>query len=111
MASSTPDGKGYVIYTDTNGNTYKMKEGYNPYTGTKNGDVSKGVFSNGYQPSTYNGKKLTVATNSKGEKVQGDINGNTQNIWKSGNTYVYWDGTKNTYKELNKSEKKAFGLN
>ena len=95
-----------MIYTDTSGNVYKMKQGYNPYTGTKNSDVSKGTFSNGYQPNNYNGVGL------KASGVQGTINGQTQNIWKlnDGTGYVYWDGTKNKYYKLSKAEKKAFGL-
>lgn len=105
LVNSYGDGSGNMIYVDSNGNTYKMKAGYNPYTGTKNNDVSNGTFSNGYQPNNVNGKTL-----SKSGKT-GTINGQEQNIWKckDGN-YYYWDGTKNKYYKLNSAEKKAFGL-
>lgn len=105
LVDSYGDGNGYIIYTDSYGNTYKMKNGYNPYTGTYNNDVKNGTFSNGYQPNNVDGNKL-----SKSGKT-GSINGQEQNIWKtSDGKYYYWDGTKNKYYELNKSEKKAFGL-
>lgn len=105
LVDSYGDGNGNVIYTDSSGNTYKMKDGYNPYTGTKNNDVKNGTFSNGYQPNNVGGNKL-----SKSGKT-GNINGQEQNIWKTDEgKYYYWDGTKNKYFELNKSEKKAFGL-
>lgn len=105
LVDSYGDGNGNTIYTDSYGNTYKMKNGYNPYTGTYNKDVKEGTFSNGYQPNNVDGNKL-----SKSGKT-GSINGQEQNIWKtSDGKYYYWDGTKNKYYELNKSEKKAFGL-
>lgn len=105
LVESHGDGNGNMIYTDSYGNTYKMKEGYNPYTGTYNKDVKNGTFSGGYQPNNVDGNKL-----SKSGKT-GNINGQEQNIWKtSDGKYYYWDGTKNRYYELNKSEKKAFGL-
>lgn len=105
LVDSYGDGNGNTIYTDSYGNTYKMKNGYNPYTGTYNNDVKNGTFSNGYQPNNVDGNKL-----SKSGKT-GNINGQEQNIWKtSDGKYYYWDGTKNRYYELNKSEKKAFGL-
>lgn len=94
LADAYGDGKGYMIYTDTSGNQYKMKANYNPYTGTKNtqGD-GKGWFSNGYQPDNINGKKLQKT----GKKLP-----NGQNIWKtvdkSGKeTLYYWDGQANRY--------------
>ena len=105
LVDSYGDGNGYKIYTDSYGNTYKMKEGYNPYTGTKNSDIKNGTFSNGYQPNNVNGNELHKTGKT------GTINGQTQNIWKtdSGN-YYYWDGTQNKYFTLNSAEKKAFGL-
>lgn len=105
LADAYGDGKGYVIYTDTSGNQYKMKEGYNPYTGKKNSDVSKGTFSNGYQPNNING----VSLSSSGKKVS--YNGQNQTVWTTGKgNYYLWDGTKNTYIKLNKDEKKQLGL-
>ena len=105
LVDSYGDGNGNTIYTDSYGNTYKMKNGYNPYTGTKNNDVKNGTFSNGYQPNNVNGKEL-----SKSGKT-GTINGQTQNIWKTDSgKYYYWDGTQNKYFALNSAEKKAFGL-
>lgn len=104
LANYYGDGNGNIIYVDNNDNQYKMKYGYNPYTGTKNPDVKNGTWGN-YQPNNVNGKGLH-----KSGKV-GTINGQTQNIWKcdDGN-YYYWDGTQNKYFRLSKAEKKAFGL-
>ena len=105
LASAVGDGKGNMIYTDTDGNVYKMKAGYNPYTGTKNSDTSKGYFSNGYQPNNYRGSKLTASG------YKGTVNGQTQNVWKSETgKYYFWDGTTNTYKQLTKAEKKELGI-
>lgn len=106
LADAYGDGKGNMIYTDTSGNVYKMKQGYNPYTGTKANGVNKGTFSNGYQPNTYNGIALKVSGKT------GTVNGQTQNIWAlaDGSGYVFWDGKNNTYRKLTKAEKKAHGL-
>lgn len=104
LVNSYGDGSGNIIYVDSNGNTYKMKAGYNPYTGTKNSDVSNGTFSNGYQPNNVNGDKLS----STGTKAT--VNGQEQNIWqtKVGQTtkYYVWDGTTNKYKSLSSSKYK-----
>ena len=104
LVNSYGDGSGNIIYVDSNGNTYKMKAGYNPYTGTKNSDVSNGTFSNGYQPNNVNGDKLS----STGTKAT--VNGQAQNIWqtKVGQTtkYYVWDGTTNKYKSLSSSKYK-----
>lgn len=105
LADSYGDGKGNVIYTDVNGTQYKMKQGYNPYTGTKNSDVSKGTFANGYQPNNVGGKALS--------KVNGaviNVNGQNQSVWRAENNYYYWDGTKNKYYKLSASEKQSLGL-
>ena len=106
LADAYGDGKGNMIYTDTSGNVYKMKQGYNPYTGTKANGVNKGTFSNGYQPNTYNGIELKTSGKT------GTVNGQTQNIWRlaDGSGYVFWDGKNNTYRKLTKAEKKAHGL-
>lgn len=108
LVDSYGDGNGNTIYTDSYGNTYKMKNGYNPYTGTKNNDVKNGTFSNGYQPNNVNGYELHKTGKT------GTINGQEQNIWKTGSVgserYYYWDGTQNKYISLNSAEKKAFGL-
>ena len=108
LVDSYGDGNGNMIYTDSYGNTYKMKDGYNPYTGTKNNDVKNGTFSNGYQPNNVNGYELHKTGKT------GTINGQEQNIWKTGSVgserYYYWDGTQNKYISLNSAEKKAFGL-
>lgn len=105
LANSYGDGSGNMIYTDTSGNTYKMKEGYNPYTGTKNNDVANGTFSNGYQPNNVSGNRLSQS----GKKVE--YNGQNQNVWACTNgSYYIWDGTQNKYLKLNNAEKNALGL-
>lgn len=104
LVDSYGDGNGNMIYVDSNGNTYKMKAGYNPYTGTRNSDVGKGTFSNGYQPNNVNGTGLS----SSGKKVS--YNGQTQTVWTTGKDYYLWDGTQNKYLKLNKSERKTLGL-
>jgi hypothetical protein len=87
LANSYGDGKGNVIYVDKNGNKYKMKQGYNPYTGTINPDAKKGTFSNGYQPDNIGGKKL---------KSVGKMS-NGRNIWEANGKKYYWDGQANRY--------------
>lgn len=105
LANSYGDGSGNMIYVDTDGNTYKMKEGYNPYTGTKNNDVANGTFSNGYQPNNVNGNRLSQS----GTKVE--YNGQSQHVWACTNgSYYLWDGTQNKYLKLNSEERKALGL-
>lgn len=91
------DGQGNMLYS-YGGKTYKLKAGYNPFTGTKNKDIEKGFFSNGYQPDNVSGYKL------KQTGYEGDYNGQSQNIWKYTDkdgkvNYVYWDGTKNVYRK------------
>lgn len=87
LANSYGDGNGNVIYVDKNGNKYKMKQGYNPYTGTINPDAKKGTFSNGYQPDNIGGVKL---------KASGKLpNGKT--IWSCNGKKYYWDGQANRY--------------
>lgn len=88
LANSYGDGNGNVIYVDANGNQYKMKQGYNPYTGTINPDAKKGTFSNGYQPDNIGGVKLKAS----GQKLP-----NGQKIWKCDGKLYYWDGQANRY--------------
>ena len=101
LVDSYGDGNGNTIYTDSYGNTYKMKNGYNPYTGTRNKDVKNGTFSNGYQPNNVNGYELSKTG------VTATINGQTQNIWKTKNSnkieYYAWDGTTNKYVLISES--------
>lgn len=114
LVDSYGDGNGNTIYTDSYGNTYKMKNGYNPYTGTRNKDVDNGTFSNGYQPNNIGKDSGGYVMKLERSGKKGTINGQEQNIWqyKTNKTtkYYYWDGTKNKYYELNSAEKKAFGL-
>ena len=104
LVDSYGDGNGNMIYIDSNGNKYKMKEGYNPYTGTKNPDVENGSWGS-YQPNNVNGNKLSKS----GKTV--NYNNQSQNVWKctDGNYYL-WDGTQNKYLKLNSSEKSLLGL-
>ena len=104
LANSYGDGKGNVIYTDKDGNTYKMKQGYNPYTGTINSDAKKVTFANGYQPDNIGGTKLS----STGKTTP--VNGQNQKIWKADGTYYYWDGTANRYYKCTNAQLKAAGL-
>ncbi len=105
LANSYGDGNGNRIYVDVNGNQYKMKEGYNPYTGTINNDVKNGAFGSGYQPDNVGGNKLSKS----GKMI--NYNGQSQNVWRcTDGNYYFWDGTQNKYLKLNNSEKKALGL-
>ena len=87
LANSYGDGNGNVIYVDKNGNKYKMKQGYNPYTGTINPDAKKGTFANGYQPDNIGSVKL---------KAVGKL-ANGHNIWEANGKKYYWDGQANRY--------------
>lgn len=109
LASSSGDGQGNVIYTDINGNQYKMKQGYNPYTGTKADLADKGTFSNGYQPThvRINDEAVQLRT---AKKDGWSINGHTQTIWQAGKSYYVWDGTQNRYYKLSKAQEKEAGL-
>lgn len=104
LAESYGDGKGNIIYIDTNGNKYTMKEGYNPYTGTKNQDVKYGTWENGYQPKYLNGEKLVFSG------YRGTINGHEQNVWKLGNNYYLWNDATNNYYKLSTNDKKIIGI-
>lgn len=79
------------------GKTVTYEVGVNPYTQTKNPDVKKGAFSNGYQPNNVGGKKLSKSG------IQDYMNGVLQTVWqtKDGKLWI-WDGTQNKYLEYQK---------
>lgn len=96
---------GDYVYVDNNsGKKTTLAAGINPFTGTKNKDVDKGKFSNGYQPNNINGVKLT--------KVEAtiNVNGNNQSVWKANGEYYFWDGKKNKYEALTTAEKIEVGI-
>lgn len=84
-----------------NADTSVLKEMWSEDKDIKSGDIADlhkasedhlfGHFSNGYQPNTYDGKKLKAS----GEKVV--VNGKEQNVWNVGNTkhQVVWIGNGN----------------
>ena len=83
-----------------------MDSTINPYTGTKNADVSNGTFSNGYQPNNIGNKKLKEVA---GARI--NINGRSQRIFTyDDKSYYYWDGRNNKYQKLTSSEKKSLGI-
>ncbi len=109
------DGNGNIIYQTSDGQTYKMKVGYNPYTGRQAKNAEYGTFSNGYQPnnlgkdSAGNVKRLK----SSGKTV-GDLYGNynnaagvnvaNQTVWEYGGHYYVWDGAANEYIDMGKKK-------
>ena len=99
------DGK--TTYVDTkSGKKTVMDSTINPYTGTKNADVSNGTFSNGYQPKNIGNKKLKEVA---GARIK--INGRRQRIFTyDDKSYYYWDGEHNKYEKLTASEKKSLGI-
>lgn len=99
------DGK--TTYVDTkSGKKTVMDSTINPYTGTKNADVSNGTFSNGYQPNNIGNKKLKEVA---GARI--NINGRSQRIFTyDDKSYYYWDGRNNKYQKLTSSEKKSLGI-
>ena len=99
------DGK--TTYVDTkSGKKTVMDSTINPYTGTKNADVSNGTFSNGYQPNNIKGNKLKEVA---GARI--NINGRSQRIFTyDDKSYYYWDGRNNKYQKLTSSEKKSLGI-
>lgn len=92
------DGKGNMIYT-INNQQYQVKAGYNPFTGTKNPNISssKPAFSNGYQPSYIGDSKLNKVA---GASVT--MNGQTQSVFRIGSNYYVWDGAVNSYRPARK---------
>ena len=88
---------GTMTYTNPNGKSVTVDKGINPYTGTKNKDVKKGTFSNGYQPNNVGGKKLKAVSG-----VSLNIGGNQQNVWTTGKKNYVWSSTENKYYEVYK---------
>lgn len=86
---------GTTTYTDRNSGKKTTVSSYiNPYTGTRNGDVQYGTFSNGYQPNNISGKKLIkVGTINLNEAI-----GRNQNVFKTPDNRCWtWDGSVNKY--------------
>lgn len=89
------------IYRDSSGKEYKMKEGFNPYTGADNNDKyayekeQYGFFKNGYQPKGIKGYGPVKAIDSI------NITGKPQNVWRTstrnGYQYWIWSGQDNKY--------------
>ena len=88
---------GTMTYTNPNGKSVTVDKGINPYTGTKNKDIKKGTFSNGYQPNNVGGKKLKAVG---GASL--NIGGNQQNVWTTGKKNYVWSGIENKYYEVYK---------
>lgn len=89
-------------FGDSN-NNYAVQTAY--YQGNLNPDAQYGTFSNNYQPNNVNGKKLTKTGNMitfQTQTLSGQKQLVTQNIWKAGGKYYYWDGRYNTYIECDK---------
>lgn len=83
---------------------YQVDTAY--YQGNLNPDAQYGTFSNGYQPNNVKGEKLTKTTNKIQFKTTdrfGKTTTSTQNIWKAGKKYYYWDGRINSYIECDKT--------
>jgi len=80
------------------------------YQGDLNPDARNGTFSNGYQPNNVNGVKLSKTNNTitfNTSTLSGQKQTVTQNIWKAGNKYYYWDGRYNRYIQCTKTGKKV----
>lgn len=89
-------------------NNYAVNTAY--YQGSLNKDAQNGTFSNGYQPNNVNGVKLTKTGNTitfNTSTLYGQKQTVTQNIWKAGNKYYYWDGRYNKYIECTKTGAKV----
>lgn len=102
-ASSSSGGYGF----SNSGNNYAVNTAY--YQGDLNKDALNGTFSNGYQPNNVNGKKLSKTNNTitfKTQTLSGQTQTVTQNIWKAGNQYYYWDGRYNKYFQCTKTGKR-----
>lgn len=90
FSGRTDDYDNYIFYID--GKEYTYAKGVNPYTGTTNGDVKNGTFSNGYQPDNIGGEKLSKSG------ITDVVNGITQNVWQTPDGKLWiWDGTQNKY--------------
>lgn len=80
------------------------------YQGKLNDDAQYGTFSNNYQPNNVGGKKLSKTGNTitfQTKTLSGQKQTVTQNIWKAGNKYYYWDGRENEYIECTKTGKRV----
>lgn len=80
------------------GSNYAVNTAY--YQGGFNPDAKYGTFSNGYQPNNVGGKKLKKTGNTitfQTSTLSGQRQTVTQNIWKAGKNYYYWDGRYNSY--------------
>lgn len=98
--------KKYTYFDNKSGKKSTFAEGVNPFTGTKNPDVKYGTFSNGYQPTYKDGKKL-----SKVDGVIITVNGNDQSVWTTGNgKYYLWDGSANKYELMTYGQLKDCGI-
>ncbi len=80
------------------------------YQGKLNDDAKYGTFSNNYQPNNVGGKKLSKTGNTitfQTKTLSGQKQTVTQNIWKAGNKYYYWNGKENEYIECTKTGKRV----
>lgn len=85
------------------GSNYEVNTAY--YQGDLHRDAQYGTFSNNYQPNNVGGKKLSKTGNTitfQTKTLSGQKQTVTQNIWKAGNKYYYWDGRENEYIECDK---------
>lgn len=90
------------------GGGYAVNTAY--YQGDLNPDARNGTFSNGYQPNNVNGVKLSKTSNTitfNTKTLSGQKQTVTQNIWKAGKKYYYWDGRYNRYIQCTKTGKKV----
>lgn len=90
-------------YSFADSDNYDVNTAY--YKGNYNPDAQYGTFGNGYQPNNVGGKKLSKTGNTitfQTQTLSGQGQTVTQNIWKAGNKYYYWDGRYNAYIECDK---------
>lgn len=100
------DENGYMIYTNANGDTRKVAEGYNPYGYNSKAmyasEQAKGIglFGNGYQPKGLisEGGVFWEAGDINGKKLEHD--GEPIYITPNGN-YMVWDDESNEYVNAN----------
>lgn len=88
------------------GSNYQVNTAY--YQGNINPDAQYGTFDNGYQPNNVNGQKLSKTGNTitfNTQTLSGQKQTVTQNIWKAGGKYYYWDGRYNQYIQCTKKGK------
>lgn len=86
--------------------SYQVSTAY--YQGNLNPDAQYGTFNNGYQPNNVNGQKLSKTGNTitfNTQTLSGQRQTVTQNIWKAGSKYYYWDGRYNRYIQCTKKGK------